>query len=194
MSSSMKKMRIFILLGSLLLAPMIACIHSNSWVASKGSYMSADVDKATWGDFELELRIERPVFEVGEPIRVLLVFRNTGDKTITLDGILPMRQSANPPSLDVTTPDGGRLRSYGDGVPNALLTDKPIVVEPGKTITLVDADLRSLSGSVHPPGKEGHQGTFKEQLHAGKYQISGRFAPTPQIYWSRTAPLEFQIK
>ena len=183
-----------LLLGSLLLSTMIGCTQNDSGVSSKGSYLRTDVDTATWGDFELELRMEKSAFGKGEPIRALLVFRNTGNRTITLDGILPMRTSANPPTLEITTPDGGRLRSYGNGVPTALLTDKPIVVKPGETIALIDADLRSLSGSVHPPGEEGRQGTFKERLQEGQYQIRGRFDPTPQVYWSRTAPLKFEIK
>lgn len=143
--------------------------------------------------FELILKMEKTVFVKGEPIRVVMVFHNTGTKTIKLDGIMPMRQSANPPCVVVTTPDGGRLQSYFDGIPKYLMTDAPIVVDPGKDIILIDADLRYFSGSIFPPGKIGHPGAFKEKLGKGKYQITGRFDPTPQTYWSQTKPLSFEI-
>lgn len=190
----MERMKTISILGILLGSVMTTYAQTNIGISTTGSFMHGVADKTKWGDFELVLKMQKTAFTEQEPIHVVLVFRNTGDKIITLDGILPMRQSANPPTVDVVTPDGGRLRSYGDGVPNGLMTNGPIVLNPGKEVILIDADLRSLTGSVHPPGKDGKQGAFREKFVRGKYQITGRFDPTPQIYWSKTEPLEFEIR
>lgn len=187
-------MKTIVLIGSLMFAAMVVCGQTNIQATSSDYSRSQGFSKGEWDGFELVLRMEKLTFKQGEPVRVFLIFRNRGTTPIKLDGIWPMRQSANPPMLKVTLPDGGLLRSYGDGVPKHLMTNQPIVVEPKKEVVLIDADLRSLSGAVHPPGGEGQQGTFKDKLGKGKYQIMGEFAPTPQNFCSRTNSLAFEIK
>jgi len=160
-----------------------------------GGYLYSNVDKEKWGDFQLVLELSKFEYRRGEPISVRLLLRNTGRKVIRLDGILPFRNIANPPALEISGPDSRRIRTYGVGIPQSLLNDKPIVLESGDSVVLIDADLLTLSGSVHNgnnPGKE--EKDLRPFFVPGGYEIFGRFEPSPQIYSGSTSSLEFKIK
>ena len=164
-------------------------------VRAVGGYDSPRVDKATWGDMELVLELPKARYDPNEAIPVKLMIRNTGRKAIRLDGILPMRSSANPPSLDIEAPGPRLIRlHHGDGIVRAVRNEKAIVVEPNETVVLIDADLRSLSGTVQDDkGEPRYQKVLAPFFGNGEYTIRGTFMPTPQVYSSSTPKARFWI-
>ncbi len=161
-----------------------------------GGYNSPRVDKARWGDMELVLELPKARYAPNEAIPVKLMIRNTGRKAIRLDGILPMRSSANPPSLDIEAPGHRIIRLlHGDGIVQAVRNEKTIVVAPNETIVLIDADLRRLSGTVQDDnGEPKYQKALGPFFGNGEYTIRGTFMPTPQIYASSTPKARFRIR
>jgi len=161
-----------------------------------GGYNSPRVDKARWGDMELVLELPKARYAPNEAIPVKLMIRNTGRKDIRLDGILPMRSSANPPSLDIEAPGHRIIRLlHGDGIVRAVRNEKTIVVAPNETIVLIDADLRRLSGTVQDDnGEPKYQKVLAPFFGNGEYTIRGTFMPTPQIYASSTPKARFRIR
>ena len=75
-----------------------------------GSFQDS-VDKEKWSDFNLVFQLDKPSYSVGEQINVLTYFFNIGDNTITLDGILPYCQTANPPTVELQLNDTLRFRT-----------------------------------------------------------------------------------
>ena len=141
------------------------------------------------------MEVTKTTYRYGEAIPVKLLFKNTGTKVIKLDGILPLRNSANPPALEITGPNSRRIRTYGDGLPKSLLDDKPIVVKPRESVVLIDADLLELSGAIHDGPNPGEpKENLKPFFGKGEYGILARFEPSPQIYWGKTSSLRFTIE
>lgn len=165
-----------------------------------GSYSHDKVDKNEWGDFQLVLRLEKKEFTVGEPIRAKVLFRNIGKKTIVLDGILPMRNIANPPALalEQTQPERHRIRAYGAGIPKELENENPITIEAGKSCILIDTDLLELQSGGHffrGLSVDSRSVTsLRSSLVEGSYRIWATFDPSPPVYWSRTDKMEFVIR
>lgn len=150
-------------------------------------------------DFHLSLVLEAREYRVGESIPVSLRFNNTGDETIRLDGILPLRSSANPPYLDIEVHDG-RLIRIEHGIPRELMTRKPIVIRPHQSVSLMLLDLPDAPAWIRTR-QESSQGQFGRdvarlapELTAGDYSISGHFHPTPQAFWSGTEWIPFSIR
>jgi hypothetical protein len=59
---------------------MTTYAQTNIGITTTGSFMHGVADKTKWGDFELVLKMQKTAFTEQEPIHVVLVFRNTGDK------------------------------------------------------------------------------------------------------------------
>ena len=151
------------------------------------------------GEFMLRLSMEKDSFRRWETIPVTLRFKNVGKEEIKLDGILPMRNSANPPYLEIET-DDGRLIRVESGVPPKLMTEEPIIIPPEKSVVLLHVDLIDCAGWIRTR-KGAERGDYGEtvdplgpKLIPGRYELRGHFHPTPQSYWSATEPVAFDIR
>ncbi|MBW1870628.1 MAG: hypothetical protein JRJ19_01095 [Deltaproteobacteria bacterium] len=150
------------------------------------------------GEFQLVLVLEKETYRRGESIPIVLRFNNVGQTTIELDGILPQRNSANPPYLEIESSDW-RLIRVDTGIPRALMNDRPIIISPGRGVVLLQVDLNEAGGWIR--SEEGAtRGDFGKnldrvgpELRPGKYSISGHFHPTPQHYWSSTEGVPFKV-
>ncbi len=74
-------------------------------IRATGTYLIDNIDKEKWGDFLLMLELDQSTFYKTTSFPYKLCFQNTGTKTIALDGILPYRQSANPPYICIWSND-----------------------------------------------------------------------------------------
>lgn len=150
------------------------------------------------GDFLLQLSMEKGNFRRWEAIPVTLSFKNVGEREIRLDGILPLRDSANPPYLEIEA-DDGRLIRVESGVPPRLMTKEPIVIPPGKSVVLLHVDLIDCAGWIRTRrgAERGDYGETVDPLGSrmipGRYEVRGHFHPTPQDYRSATEPVGFDI-
>jgi hypothetical protein len=149
--------------------------------------------------FHLSLVLEAREYRVGESIPVNMRFNNDSDEMIRLDGILPLRSSANPPYLDIEAHDG-RLIRIEHGIPRELMTKKPIVIRPHQSVSLIQLDLPDAPAWIRTR-EESSQGEFGKdvarlapELLPGDYSISGHFHPTPQAFWSDTEWIPFTIR
>lgn len=162
-----------------------------------GSFQDS-ADKEKWGNFNFVLELNKPVYSIGEQINVLTYFFNIGDKTITLDGILPYRQSANPPTIEVQLNDSLVFRTC-EFLEN-LNNENDIIVEPNKRIELNKFNLLNVRGQLMILNKENNlyygsdTSTIESLLSKGLYKIHAFYQPTPQVYWSITDTLEFSIE
>ncbi len=150
------------------------------------------------GDFLLRLSLEKDSFKRWETIPVTLSFKNVGAEEIRLDGILPLRDSAHPPYLEIEADDGKLIR-VESGVPARLMTEEPIVIAPGKSVVLLHVDLLDCAGWVRTR-KGAERGDYGDtvdplgpRLVPGRYEVRGHFGPTPQEYQSATEPVGFVI-
>jgi hypothetical protein len=127
---------------------------------------------------ELRLTLEREAHRRDAPIRFRLSFHNLGDTPVTLDGLLPMRASANPPHLEVSGPDGLRFRTQCGTVP-ALQSEAPIRIAPNQALVLMEGDLSTCEGlAAHAGGELRPVPALGPLLVAGRYEIRGSFHPT----------------
>ena len=157
-----------------------------------------NIDEEKWGDFLLVLEINRSTFNRNLTFPVKLYFRNTGMKTIILDGILPFRQSANPPYINIWSSDNiyYQINSVSDG----LLNDKKIIIEPEKQVVLIQGDLTQISGTIYHMDSTGvsfepeQVDNLGSMIEPGTYKIQGHFHPTPQIYYSDTDTIMFIVQ
>ena len=163
-----------------------------------GTYQIDNVNKYEWGDFQLVLEMEKSLYTLNEPILTKLYFLNIGEKTIILDGILPYRQSANPPTVDIWSSEGKRFRIVK--ILDNLLNENDIIIDPAIQITLMQFDLTNVEGFLLQQDTSGIGYVAKElnnigpEIIKGIYYIRARFDPTPQIYWSTTDTLTFIIE
>ena len=138
----MKNYKIFIILFVFLLSFLSNCdkdkiinsLEDNNTNRATGSYLIENIDKAKWGDFILILELNSSQFDKVNPFSFILAFKNIGNKTITLDGILPYRQSANPPSIDIWVNDS--IRYQINNILGDLSNDSKINIEPGQQVPL----------------------------------------------------------
>ena len=114
-------------------------LEEDNSIRAAGSYLLNNVDKDKWGDFLLILELNSSQFDKANPFAFFLAFKNTGDKTITLDGILPYRQSANPPYINLWVNDS--IRYQINSILDNLHSDNKIIIEPGKQVNLIQGDL-----------------------------------------------------
>ena len=157
------------------------------------------MNHANSGGFHLSLTLEAQNFKAGDSIPISLRFNNASDSVIRLDGILPMRSSANPPYLDIQDHDG-RLIRVEHGIPRELMSKKPIVVQPHRSVVLIQLDLPDAPGYIRTrdqidlglPGRDFAR--LAPELTPGDYSISGHFHPTPQSFWSDTELIPFTIE
>lgn len=149
--------------------------------------------------FVLAVSLERDVFRRGEPIAVSLRFDNVGKTVIEMDGILPLREDAAPPCLEVDGDDGRQIR-VEHGVSRGLMTTDPLVVQPGRSMLLMYVDLLDAPGWVRSlkERQNGEPGRSFDRLASclipGDYSIRGNFQPTPGRYRSTTEWVPFTIR
>ncbi len=162
-----------------------------------GTYLES-VHKELWGDFQLILELEKSHYPLNEPIIIKLNLKNIGHKTIVLDGILPYRQSANPPYIDVCMNNELHLRV--EKIMENLLNEDDIVIEPNNKVTLMYFDSTSIEGLIlYQDTTEGRligeeTDNIGTELVECQYHINASFGPTPQVYWSMTDTLEVYIE
>ncbi len=162
-----------------------------------GSFLYS-VDKEKWGDFNLVLQLEKANYSIGEQINVLTYFFNIGDKTITLDGILPFRQSSNPPTVELQINDTIVFRT--SKFLENLNNENEIIIEPNEKVELNKFNLLKVEGQLMILDKETnfYHGTdtisIEAALSKGSYKIHSFFHPTPQVYGSITDTLMFTIE
>jgi hypothetical protein len=148
---------------------------------------------------QLVLTSDKPRYRRGEPIRLTLRLENRTQTPITLKGILPLRNAANPPHLDITAANGTAIRIYphsGEGIPKAIYNDQPIVVPAKEAVTLLDLDLAGLPASIRGP-RDTHFMRRVERLGAvlqpGRYELVGRFLTQFPAYAGASAALVIDI-
>jgi len=148
--------------------------------------------------FQLVLILEKDKFGRGESIPVTLRFDNVGATPITMDGILPQRDSASPPYLEIESSDW-RLIRVETGIPRDLMNERPIELDPGESVVLMQVDLTDVGGWVRSEegATRGDYGKtvnrLEPELRPGRYAISGHFRPTPARYVSSTEWVPFEI-
>jgi len=173
-------------------------LEGDNSIRATGSYLLNNVDKEKWGDFLLILELNSSKFDKANPFPFFLAFKNTGNKTITLDGILPYRQSANPPSIDLWINDSTRYQI--DSILDKLLNDNNITIDPGQQVTLIQGDLTQIDGTLFHLDSTGISYDVEEvdnlssKLKTGLYKIQGHFHPTPQIYFSDTDTITIKVE
>jgi hypothetical protein len=156
------------------------------------------VDKEIWSDFNFVLQLDKPVYSIGEQINVLTYFYNIGDKTITLDGILPYRQSANPPTVELQLNDTLIFRT--NKFLENLNNENDIIIEPNGKVFLNKFDLLEVEGQLMILDKKTNfyygadTSSIEAILSKGSYKIHSFFHPTPQVYGSITDTLTFTIE
>ncbi len=162
-----------------------------------------NIDKEKYGDFQLVLEMEKLTFKYNSPINIKVYFKNIGNKTITLDGILPFRNSANPPSISIWSDDKSlRFHLSEYVIKENLLNSNDIIVEVGKSVTLIDFDLRHARGYQLYADTSGVGYNTEELTNIyskfikGNYNINASFWPGPKafVYKSSTDTLQFKIK
>lgn len=172
-------------------------IDKNEAIQAIGSFQGS-ADKEKWGDFNLVLELDKSFYSIGEPINLRSYLSNIGNKTIILNGILPYRQSANPPTIEVQLNDSLMFRT--NNFLEKLNNEKDIVVQPGKKVELNKFNLLNAEGQlmILKKGTNLYQSTYAstidDLLKEGRYKIHAFFQPTPQIYWSITDTMEFVIE
>lgn len=156
-------------------------------------------DKDKWGDFQLVLAMEKFKYTLDEPISIKLYFSNIGEKTIYLDGILPYRQSANPPTIDIWAKNGKVFRI--EKILDNLLNENDIYVGPDRHISLMQFDLMNTEGVLLVPDslcsdclRRMEFTNISSEIVPDTYYIRAFFHPTPQIYGSITDTLTFVIE
>lgn len=175
-----------------------ACSHSSSPLqfeyTTSGSYLY-DADKEQWGDFSLVLALSSSQFKKTSAFPFYLAFRNTGDKTITLDGILPYRNSASLPFIEIWSENGFRYTIGGlHDIEDNLQNDKQIVIRPGKQVYLIKGDLAQIGGEVAHLIPAEYVEKIASRIENGEYHIQGFFGPWPQVYDSHTDTLLLTIE
>jgi hypothetical protein len=156
------------------------------------------IDKEKWGDFNFVLQLDKQVYSLGEQINVLTYFYNIGDQPIILDGILPYRQSANPPTVELRLNDTliFRVTKFLENLNN----ENDIVIEPNEKLELNKFNLQQVEGQLMILDKETNlyhgvdTNSIEFILSKGSYKIHSFFHPTPQVYWSKTDTLTFTIE
>ncbi len=128
----MKTIR-FIFLNVLAISIFLSCNNEPEINFEQDNYIKAigsknNVDKEKWGNFNFVLQLDKQNYSIGEQIYVLTYFANIGNKTITLDGILPYRQSASPPTVEIQLNDTLIFRT--NNLLNNLNNKNNIVIKP----------------------------------------------------------------
>ncbi len=144
---------------------------------------------------QLVLEIDKTEFTTDEPIRVRLKVANLGPSTLLVGNILPLRSSANPPTIELYSEVGEQARScFGAGIAQELLNESETFVEPGKVVVLLDADLRQLRADVFSRPRRQWLGakTLDDWLVEGVYQVNGQWHSVFSAS-GRTADIEFKI-
>lgn len=163
-----------------------------------GTYQTENVNKDEWGDFQLVLEVNKFKYSQNKPILTSLYFKNIGHKTITLDGILPYRNIANPPSIDIWSNDTKRFQI--DKILDNLLNDNKIKIDPDKYVMLMQFDLKNVPGFILTEDTTGIGYSAEESENIGNelkkstYKLQAHFHPSPQIYSSDTDTLVLIIE
>jgi hypothetical protein len=193
----------FILLG--LLSLLFCCADKstnpieNDAIIATGSYLDTTVDKNEFGDFLLVLKLEKSTFSYKGSINVKVYFENIGSKQITLDGILPYRNTANPPRVNIWSVDETLRFEIFETLAD-LLNDSKITIHTRQSVMLMSFDLTNVNGFLLEKDTSGIGYSAKElenvylSFKKGSYKITTDFWPTPQIYRSNTDTLTFTIK
>jgi len=167
-------------------------------IQSTSSYLVDNVDKEKWGDFLLILELSKSTFDKKSSFLFKLSFQNTGSRTIVLDGILPYRQSANPPYINIWSDDSTYYQI--NKVSDDLLSEEEIIIEPEQQMILIQGDLNQVSGTVFRIENTGISYNSEDvddlgfRLKSGEYKVQGHFHPTPQIYFSDTDTLIITVE
>lgn len=169
--------------------------NNNNKIQATGTFIRETVDKEKWGDFLLILELDQATFDKTVSFPFSLSFKNIGTITITLDGILPYRQSANPPHINMWRND--TLFYQINTISNNLLNEDKITIEPEEQVILMQGDLAQTSGEIFYrliTGASEEVGNLASAIKSGVYHIQGHFLPTPQIYGSDTDTLTFYVQ
>lgn len=188
-----KGLIILFLLGFLLLS---SCGRKSSPLefeyTASGSYLH-DWDTDQFGDFLLVLALSDSHFTKESAFPFYLAFKNTGNKTITLDGILPLRSSAAPPFIDIWGNNARYRIGFFKDLQDGLLSDKKIVIRPGKQVYLIKGDLAQIGGNPMSESVE-YVENVSSRIKKGKYYVQGYFYPTPRQYESQTEILILTVE
>jgi len=148
----------------------------------------------------LEIKLDKKRYKVGEPIHVVMTWRNPTNYSLQVDGILPPRQSANPPSITITTQSGLRFSPKGQaGIPVILMNDVPIKLSPYSSIVIFDSEITRMR-MWSPSGANSKQSLDFTHLPIGHYKISGDFSAsgytgeTWQAHFVTIIPAELEIE
>lgn len=132
-------------------------------------------------------------------MRLTLRLENLTREPITLKGILPFRNAANPPHLDITAANGSVIRFYphsGEGIPKSVYNDQPIVVPATAAVTLHDLDLAAMPADIRGP-TDAHAARRVQRLGPAlwtdRYELIGRFFTQLPNYAGASAALVIDI-
>ena len=200
----MKTINFILFISSLAIFIFLSCENEpdvspndDETLKAVGSFQDS-VDKEKWGDFNFVLQLDKQVYSIGEQINILTYFFNIGNKAITLDGILPYRQSANPPTVELQLNDTLIFRT--NNFLENLNNENDIIIEPNEKVELNKFNLLQVEGQLMILNKENNlyhgvdTNSIESLLSKGSYQIHSFFQPTPQVYWSITDTLMFSIE
>jgi hypothetical protein len=119
---------------------------------------------------------------------------------MTLDGILPYRNSSNPPRVIIWSTDG-LLRFQIHEILPTLLNEDKIIVDIGKSVMLMNFNLTEVGGFQLQEDEFGvvYSTTELEKVYSsfskGNYKICADFWPIPPVaYNCVTETLQFTIK
>lgn len=172
--------------------------EKDSPVIATGTFQDINIDKSKYGDFQFVLELEKLNFNYEESINIKVYFKNMGLKTITLNGILPFRNSANPPRIVIWAIDNS-LRFQINEILQNLLNEDDIVVDIGKSVMLMNFDLTKVGGFQLEKDEfdVGYSATELENVYSsfskGTYNIFADYWPTPVPYTTNTDTLTFTI-
>ena len=152
------------------------------------------------GALRLMLTSDKARYRQCESVRVQLRLENTGSTLVVLQGIRPLRNSANPPKLELQATDGTTMRVdavESGGIPRAIDTEQPIVVAPGRPVTLFDLDVTSAPAVIHGPTDKMFQ-TRVDRLGArlvpGRYALRGDFFTQFPSFGGVSEPLTIVVE
>jgi len=170
-------------------------VREIAWDPNSFKTKSINIAKSAISDILLVLILDKTHYTATEPIHAQLRLVNLKSRCIVVDGIVPYRNSANPPTIIIKNSVNEMAKP--NGIPQELLNEKAFVIHSGKSVIMFEADITKADGIVASEySKDGYHKTaqvksLRNWLQPGTYTISAFFHTT--IYGGQTGDMQIEI-
>ena len=143
-------------------------------------------------DPQLVLELNKARYDLNESIHIILYLENLGDSVITIAGVLPYRNIANPPTVNIWSENS--VRFIVDEISENMQNDNIINIQPSKKKILMDFDLLRAHGFIVEADKDAKEfDDIGKQLIKGMYSTNAFFG-SPPMGFCNTDTIAFVIE